>query len=118
MRLAVMRLAVMRLCALWYDGQGRQKDAAGETDVAESCPMLWVDELAEGRGARSVGGFVGVEEVKGTKKSVGWVVEGYMGLFRAERVGDRGSDVAGRFAVRKGRLRIWVQRTVGSREDT
>eukprot|EP00977_Amphora_coffeiformis_P019145 scaffold6922_cov169-Amphora_coffeaeformis.AAC.1 len=77
MRLAVMRLAVMRLCALRYDGQGRRKDAAGETDVAESCPMLWVDELAEGRGARSVGGFVGVEEVKGTKKSVGWVVEGY-----------------------------------------
>eukprot|EP00977_Amphora_coffeiformis_P023437 scaffold13366_cov99-Amphora_coffeaeformis.AAC.1 len=41
---------------------GRRKDAAGKTDVAESCPMLWVDELAEGRGARSVGGFVGVEE--------------------------------------------------------
>eukprot|EP00977_Amphora_coffeiformis_P024808 scaffold17224_cov122-Amphora_coffeaeformis.AAC.1 len=56
---------------------GGRKDAVGETDVAESCPMLWVDELAEGRGARSVGGFVGVEEVKGTKKSVGWVVEGY-----------------------------------------
>eukprot|EP00977_Amphora_coffeiformis_P019670 scaffold7371_cov108-Amphora_coffeaeformis.AAC.1 len=29
---------------------------------------------------------------------------------RSERVGDRGSDVAGRFAVRKGRLRIRVQR--------
>eukprot|EP00977_Amphora_coffeiformis_P027103 scaffold33555_cov76-Amphora_coffeaeformis.AAC.1 len=36
-----------------------RKDAAGKTDVAESCPMLWVNELAEGRGARSVGGFVG-----------------------------------------------------------
>eukprot|EP00977_Amphora_coffeiformis_P021966 scaffold10118_cov148-Amphora_coffeaeformis.AAC.1 len=61
-----MELAVM----------GRE-DAAGKTDVAESCPMLWVDELAEGRGARSVGGFVGVEEVEGTKKGMGWVVEGY-----------------------------------------
>jgi len=50
----------------------------GETEVAESCPMLWVDEPAEGRGARSFGGFVGVEEVKGTKKGVGWVVEGYL----------------------------------------
>eukprot|EP00977_Amphora_coffeiformis_P022804 scaffold11537_cov115-Amphora_coffeaeformis.AAC.1 len=39
--------------------------------------MLWVDEPAEGRGAQSFGGFVGVEEVKGTKKGVGWVVEGY-----------------------------------------
>eukprot|EP00977_Amphora_coffeiformis_P026763 scaffold29945_cov99-Amphora_coffeaeformis.AAC.1 len=46
----LLRLAG-RLCALRYDGQGRRKDAAGETDVAESCPMLWVDELAEGRGA-------------------------------------------------------------------
>eukprot|EP00977_Amphora_coffeiformis_P016245 scaffold4969_cov104-Amphora_coffeaeformis.AAC.1 len=68
---------VGRLCALRYDGQGRREDAAGETDVAELCPMLWVDELAEGRGARSVGGFVGVEEVEGAKKGMGWVVEVY-----------------------------------------
>eukprot|EP00977_Amphora_coffeiformis_P009952 scaffold2325_cov112-Amphora_coffeaeformis.AAC.1 len=74
---ATLLRLVGRLCALRYDGQCRRKDAAGETDVAESCPMLWVDELAEGRGARSVGGFVGVEEVEGTKESVGWVVEGY-----------------------------------------
>eukprot|EP00977_Amphora_coffeiformis_P006582 scaffold1414_cov234-Amphora_coffeaeformis.AAC.2 len=74
---ATLLCLVGRLCALRYDGQGRRKDAAGKTDVAESCPMLWVDELAEGRGARSVGGFVGVEEVKGTKKSMGWVVEWY-----------------------------------------
>eukprot|EP00977_Amphora_coffeiformis_P024878 scaffold17428_cov99-Amphora_coffeaeformis.AAC.1 len=73
---AFLRL-VGRLCSLGYDGQGRRKDTAGKTNVAELCPMLWVDELAEGRGARSVGGFVGVEEVEGTKKSVGWVVEGY-----------------------------------------
>eukprot|EP00977_Amphora_coffeiformis_P013792 scaffold3707_cov262-Amphora_coffeaeformis.AAC.1 len=69
---ATLLRLVGRLCALRYDGQGRRKDAAGETDVAELCPMLWVDELAEGRGARSIGGFVGVEEVKGTKESVGW----------------------------------------------
>eukprot|EP00977_Amphora_coffeiformis_P023560 scaffold13592_cov96-Amphora_coffeaeformis.AAC.1 len=74
---ATLLCLVGRLCALRYDGQGRRKDAAGKTDVAESCPVLWVDELAEGRGARSVGGFVGVEEVEGTKKGVGWVVEGY-----------------------------------------
>eukprot|EP00977_Amphora_coffeiformis_P012864 scaffold3266_cov125-Amphora_coffeaeformis.AAC.1 len=37
---------------------------------------------------------------------------------RSERVGDRGSDVADRFAVRKGQLRIRVQRAVGGREDT
>eukprot|EP00977_Amphora_coffeiformis_P005742 scaffold1221_cov207-Amphora_coffeaeformis.AAC.1 len=40
-------------------------------------------------------------------------MERYMGLFRSERVGGRRSDVAGRFAVRKGRLRIRVQRAVG-----
>eukprot|EP00977_Amphora_coffeiformis_P017282 scaffold5536_cov186-Amphora_coffeaeformis.AAC.5 len=68
---------VGRLCALRYDGQGSWKDAAGKTDVAESCPMLWVDELAEGRGARSVGGFVRVEEVEGARKGIGWVVEWY-----------------------------------------
>eukprot|EP00977_Amphora_coffeiformis_P004547 scaffold981_cov127-Amphora_coffeaeformis.AAC.1 len=45
-------------------------------------------------------------------------MERYMGLFRSERVGNRGSDVAGRFAVRKGRLRIRVQRAVGGWEDT
>eukprot|EP00977_Amphora_coffeiformis_P015434 scaffold4510_cov183-Amphora_coffeaeformis.AAC.119 len=49
---------VGRPCALRYDGQGRRKDAAGKTDVAESRPVLGVDELAEGRGARPVGGFV------------------------------------------------------------
>eukprot|EP00977_Amphora_coffeiformis_P025247 scaffold18847_cov99-Amphora_coffeaeformis.AAC.1 len=43
-------------------------------------------------------------------------MEHYMGLFRSERVGDRGSDVAGPFAVRKGRLQIWMQRAVGSRK--
>eukprot|EP00957_Ditylum_brightwellii_P057672 4372913-Ditylum_brightwellii.AAC.1 len=59
-------------------GKTVREDAVGETEVAESCPMLWVDEPAEGRGARSFGGFVGVEEVKGTKKGVGWVVEGYL----------------------------------------
>eukprot|EP00977_Amphora_coffeiformis_P025644 scaffold20985_cov221-Amphora_coffeaeformis.AAC.4 len=37
---------------------------------------------------------------------------------RSERVGDRGSDVAGLFVVWKGRLQIWVQHAVGGREDT
>eukprot|EP00977_Amphora_coffeiformis_P024761 scaffold17027_cov106-Amphora_coffeaeformis.AAC.2 len=37
---------------------------------------------------------------------------------QSERVGDGRSDVAGRFAVRKGRLRIRVQHAVGGREDT
>eukprot|EP00977_Amphora_coffeiformis_P016621 scaffold5181_cov115-Amphora_coffeaeformis.AAC.1 len=37
---ATLLRLVGRLCALWYDGQGRRKDAAGKTDVAESCPML------------------------------------------------------------------------------
>eukprot|EP00977_Amphora_coffeiformis_P000151 scaffold44_cov152-Amphora_coffeaeformis.AAC.3 len=35
------------LSARRYDCQCRREDAAGKTDVAESCPMLWVDELAE-----------------------------------------------------------------------
>eukprot|EP00977_Amphora_coffeiformis_P025603 scaffold20685_cov82-Amphora_coffeaeformis.AAC.1 len=50
---------VGRRCAFRYGGQGRRKDAAGKTDVAGLRPVLWVNELAEGRGARSVGGFVG-----------------------------------------------------------
>eukprot|EP00977_Amphora_coffeiformis_P008255 scaffold1856_cov96-Amphora_coffeaeformis.AAC.1 len=57
---ATLLRLVGRLCALRYDGQGRRKDAAGETDVAESCPMLWVDELAEGRGVGPGDVFAGV----------------------------------------------------------